>query len=457
MKAVTPALTLTLSLLVGGGCAVGPDYVTPELATPAAFSPIPGARALAVEHWAGLYQDPELDQLIDRARANNHSLAALYQRTLQARALIRREQSEKRLQATGSAAYRRSENPSQGGIPRDRNEHQAFLDLGWELDLFGRVARLIEAAEAEAEATGAAFEDLLLLTETEAAIAYFQIRALDREIDAIERSTQTRQEALKIVKQRFESGLVSDLDVAQAETLLAESEAEVSVLRRQREVLEHALAVLTGEPAPVFSIAPGPLNGFSVAPPHTLPSRLLQSRPDLQEAELRLQRANAEVGVASANFYPRISIGGTGGFAAVAADDWFRSNARFYSIGPEITLPIFQGGRLRAELSRTEAAYAETLENYRQAVLVAFAEVEDALSGWRHLAAQREARDRAAASASRAQKLSEQQYRNGSIDFITALDAERVALDAERRLAQVIGEEYVNSVRLIRAIGGRWE
>lgn len=453
-----PAIIPTLGiLLLLSGCTVGPNFAQPEIAAPTSYSQPTPEVEINVAHWTELYNEPQLSELVTQAREHNYSLSALYQRTLQSRALINRERAERRPQLNGNASYERSlDSEELGNSGDEESAYSAGLTLGWELDLFGRVARLVEAAEADNLAAEAAYEDLLLITETEVAINYFRLRAIEREIQALERSVETRREALNIVQQRFDSGAVSDLDVAQSETLLAESEAELSVLRRTRDLREHVLAVLTGQPAPDFSLAVAALQGAPVDAPVGLPAELLQRRPDLRQVEKTLIAANARIGVATGNFYPRITLGANGGFSALNANDWFQNSAGFYGFGPEVTLPLFQGGRLRADLSRSEYAYAEAVELYKQAVLEAFAEVEDALSGWRHLSVQRSARERAAKAASRAQQVSENQYRSGIIDFISALDAERTALDAERRLAQVIGNEYENSVLLIRSVGGSW-
>lgn len=456
MKVQTTISLIILSLFISG-CAVGPNYTNPDTAAPLAYTQPTPEVSIDVEHWASLYEDSQLDELIRQANEHNHNLGALYQRTLQSRSIIHREQSSRRPQFNADGSYTRAEDSEELGADGNAQDiYSAGLTLGWEIDLFGRVGRLVEAAEADARASEAAYQDLLLITETDVAINYFRLRALEREIEAVQRSVETRRESLDIVVKRFESGAVSDLDVAQSETLLAESEADLSALLRSRDAREHALAVLIGQPAPAFSLEIAALTGSPVDAPVGLPSSLLKRRPDLRQAEFALQAANARVGIATANFYPRITIGANAGYAALDAGDWFQNTANFYSFGPQIHLPIFQSGRLRAELSRSEAAYAESLELYRQAILEAFAEVEDALSGWRHLSIQRAARERAASASARAQSISDQQYRNGLIDFISALDSERVALDAERRLAQVIGDEYENSILLIRSVGGSW-
>lgn len=444
-------------LLTLSGCAIGPDYSKPDLLTPTAYiEPTPDSD-IEASHWSEVYEDEKLTELVQQAQAHNYSLQALYESTRQAQAVIRRSKADRNPQIDASSTYNRFEDSEQLDFSRPSNENfNATVTLGWELDLFGRVKRLVEAAKSDALAAQAAYEDLLLITETDVAINYFRLRALEREIDAVQRSVETRQESLEIVVARFESGTVSNLDVAQAETLLAESEADLVALKRRRDTRKHALAVLTGQPAPDFKLKTKALTGSPIDVPVGIPSELMQCRPDIRHAEFKLMAANARVGVASANFFPRITIGGDVGFAALDIEDWFKSNSGFYTLGPQISLPIFQGGRLRAELTRTEAAYAESLAIYQQVITEAFAEVEDALSGWRLLSTQRAARERAVSASQRAQQISNEQYSSGLIGFISALDSERTALETERRLAQVIGDEYENSVRLIRAIGGSW-
>ncbi|MDQ8207444.1 efflux transporter outer membrane subunit [Coraliomargarita sp. SDUM461003] len=455
---IQPLLTsMTVLSLVLSGCAVGPDFAQPEPATPQAYTQPTPSVEIDVKHWTELFADVQLTQLVSQARAHNHSLNALYQRTRQSRALIRQEQAGRRPQVDTDSTYARYKDSEALGNTGDAEDaYNASLTLGWELDLFGRVARLVEAAEADAAASEAAYQDLLLITETDVAINYFRLRAIEREVQSVQRSVETRRESLEIVKKRYENGAVSDLDVAQSETLLAQSEADLASLLRSRDTRKNALAVLMGQAAPDFSIQVTALTGKPVDAPAGLPSELLQRRPDIRLAEQNLRAANARIGVAKGNFFPRITLGASGGFAASAASDWFKAGSELYSFGPNINLPLFQGGRLRADLSRSEYAYAEAAANYEQTVVEAFAEVEDALSGWRHLSVQRAALERAAHASARAQTISDNQYRNGIVDFISSLDSERTALEAERSLAQIIGDEYENSIRLIRAIGGNW-
>ncbi len=444
--------------LILSGCMVGPEYVKPDVIAPAAYGQATPKSKIEATHWVDIYADEQLSELVAHAATNNYNLKALYERTRQARALIRRSRADRNPQIGASSSYNRFEDSEQLNFSRPSDEnYNAAITLGWEIDLFGRIARLVEAAEADANAAQSSYEDLLLITETDVAINYFRLRALEYEINAVKRSVETRQESLDIVMARFNSGTVSNLDVAQSETLLADSEADFAALKRERDLRKHALAALTGQPAPEFKLAIKTLPGSPDDVPVGIPSELLLRRPDIRQAEFELIAANARVGIASANFFPRITIGGDTGFAALDAGDWFKQSAGFYTVGPQISLPIFQGGRLRAELTRSEAAYAESLAIYQQTIIEAFAEVEDALSGWRFLSSQRAALERAVAASQQAQKISNEQYGSGLIDFISALDSERTALNAERRLARVVGDEYENSVRLIRAIGGSWQ
>ena len=457
MNILMPITGLAITLLVA--CNVSPEFLKPKVSHPGAFSQNDLYDGASVKHWAGVYKDSKLASLVNQARSNNHNLKALYQRTLQSRAITKREGASRLPQVGGDASYSRFDN-SDDVDTRARNSgslYRGALTVGWELDLFGRVANLVKSAEADTKAADAAYEDLLLITETEVALNYFRLRALEGEIQAVQRSVGTRREALDIVKKRFKGGAVSDLDVAQSETLYATSQAELARLKRSRDIRVHAIAVLTGQPASNFSLKVKPLYGSPTKVPAGLPSELLLRRPDIRQAEYQLRSAHAKIAVAKANFYPRITLGATAGTGTYHAGNVFKGSANFYDLGPSVKIPIFQGGRLRADLNRSESAYVEAVEVYKQSVIEAFAEVENALKSWRHLASQRAASQRAVSSAKRAQKISDEQYRSGIVDFIASLDSERVLLDSERALYQVIGEEYENSVLLIRSIGGNWK
>lgn len=453
------------TLLLTAGCTVGPDYQAPQFATPVGYSGLLDQEGEAIPmpeggQWWLAFENPTLDALIEGANQQNRSLRAAYNRWQRAETLIRREQAEGLPQLDAGASYTR-ERISQETLQLGGNTDQSIYNVGaaaaWEVDLFGRVRRLVEAAAADADAEREALVDLRLYIQTEVAITYFRIRAIEAELGYLNDSLVTRQKSLDVVVKRFEGGAVSELDVAQAESLLERTRADYASLKREQAVLINALAVLTGHAAPDFSVELTPLTGTPPRIPSGIPSELLLRRPDIRQSERLLASANARIGVATANFYPRITIAGDIGLSALDASRWFQSSAGFWAISPQVSVPLFEGGRLRANLDETKLAYAQSVEEYEQTVLAAFAEVQNALDSIRWLEQQRQAEQRSSDAALRAQRISGQQYDGGLIDFITALDSERTALENQRRLAIVIGGEYTNTVLLIRAIGGSWQ
>ncbi|WP_309385831.1 efflux transporter outer membrane subunit [Cerasicoccus frondis] len=461
----------TSLLLLGGalgifatGCTVGPDYQAPEFAAPAGYSGLQdqGGAPLAMPEagqWWLVFNDAALNELITQAAAENRSLRAAYNRWLRAETLIRREKAEGLPQVGAEASYTRerlSEETLLQGGDTTQNVYNVGAAASMELDLFGRVRRLVEAASADADAEREALADLQLYIETQVAITYFQICATEAELVYVEESLGTREKSLEVVTKRFEGGAVSDLDVAQAESLLAGTRADYARLKRQQAILINALSVLTGQPASEFEVSAKPLEGTPPDIPAGVPSELLLRRPDIRQSERLLQAANARIGVATANFYPRFVIAGDIGLSALDAAQWMKSSAGFWAISPQVSLPLFEGGRLRANLDESKLAYAQQVADYEETVLTAFAEVEDAVDSWRWLKQEREAEARSSDAAIRAQNISAQQYDGGLIDFITALDSERTALESQRRLAVAIGAEYENAVLLVRAIGGSW-
>lgn len=457
-------LPTSLVALLLAGCTVGPDHQSPQFAAPAGYSTLldQGRSPIAMPEsgrWWKVFEDPILDELIENADQQNRSLKAAFNRWQRAETLIRREQAEGLPQIGAEASYTR-EKLSKETLQLDGDSKQNVYNLGaaaaMEVDLFGRVRRLVEAAAADADAEREALADLRLFIQTEVAITYYQIRALEAELGYVEASLDTRKQSLDVVEKRFEGGAVSELDVAQAESLLATTQSDYARLKRQQAVLINALAVLTGQPAPSFTLEVNALEGAPPSIPAGIPSELLLRRPDIRQSERALAAANAQIGVATANFYPRVVIAGDVGLSALDAAQWFKSSAGFWAISPQVSIPLFEGGRLRANLDESQLAYAQAVEEYEQTVLSAFADVENALDSWHWLREERQSDSASADAATRAQQISSQQYDGGLIDFITALDSERTALENERRLAVTIGAEYVNAVRLVRAIGGSW-
>ena len=450
--------------------AVGPDYTRPTTTAPAAYRDAENSGAwktatpadtLPRGAWWRIFADPTLDELESRALAANQDIRAAAARVEQARAAagLARSAYFPSIAFDPSVTRERTSGTTDNIQPHQQSTtYRGALDSAWELDLFGRVRRLNESARADAAATAATFEAVRLALTADVATNYFSLRALDAEIALVTNGVGLRRRALDLVLSRQRSGSATDFDVARSETELAATEAEAIALANRRSALQNALAVLVGEPASSFEFST--LEASGSAPPSIpsgLPSDLLERRPDIAAAERTLVAANARIGVAKAAFFPAISLTGSGGYASADVDNLFKSESRLWSIGPSVYLPIFQGGRNRANLARSRAAFEESLADYRQQVLVAFREVQDALTGSRLLADQASAQARAVASARRGAQLSQTRYDSGFVNYLEVIDAQRTALDVERADARLAGQRWVTHIALIKALGGGWQ
>jgi multidrug efflux system outer membrane protein len=337
------------------------------------------------------------------------------------------------------------------------NDIRVPLNATWEIDLWGRVHRSVESAEREAEAQVASFESLRLVLHADVAGAFFTLRALDREHDTLVRTVGLRREELDLLRARLSAGTATDLDVARAEAQLASAESELAGVARSRSEVQSGLAVLLGEPASSFEIPPIAA-GHAEPPvvPAGLPGELLERRPDVAGAERELAALNARIGVAKAAFYPSVRLTGYAGFESKEVEHLFDVESSIWNIGPSISLPIFQGGRNQANLRRSKEAYEQGVAAYRQSVLVAFKEVQDALTATRLLADQSAAVDRTMQASRRASDLARKRFEAGYVGYIDVIDSQRTELLAERGAAQVEGLRFVNAVQLIKALGGGW-
>jgi multidrug efflux system outer membrane protein len=467
---------LGLTLAAGGlatnlfaGPAVGPDYKRPVTPTSPNFAnaelgtwkeAVP-ADAIARGNWWSIYNDPVLDGLELQAAGNNQDLKAAVARVTQARALARNARAEffPSLTLDPSAARGRTSGNTLNPVPNQLgNDFRVPLDLTYELDLWGRVRRSFEGANADAQARLAAFENTLLVLKADVAQNYFALRTLDTERAILRNTLGLRRDALDLVNARFKGGAASELDVSRGETELNSTEAELLAVDRRRAEVEHALAVLVGKPAGEFTVTELPLDANTLPPviPVGLPSDLLERRPDIAEAERLLAAANARIGVAKGAFFPVVRLTGAAGFESLDVDTLFNWESRVWSIGPSITLPLFQGGRNRANLKRSQAVFEENVANYRQRILAAFKEVQDALTGARLLSQQADAQERSRTSARKTADISSTRYRAGLVSYLEVVESERTALNAERESARLTGQRLVTSVQLIKALGGGW-
>ena len=467
---VTVALLLGLSTTRAGILTVGPDYHTPTNAIPAAYK---DARVgnwkegqpldnIAKGNWWEIFGDPGLNALEGEALQSNQQLQAAVARVDQSRAVARVARGALLPSVSFDPSYTRqryspNQTPSFGNMTA--NTFGTPLDLSYEIDLWGRVRRGFESSRADAQAQLATYYNVLLTLESDVAQNYFALRSLDAEIATVAATVDLRHEQVKLVRSRFDGGIGSDLEVAQAETELATTEADQAALAQQRDQLENAIAILVGENPASYKLSALTAPNWNPAPPEIpagLPSDLLERRPDVAAAERQLASANAKIGVAKAAFFPVLSLTGSGGYLSGDVDSLFNWSSHTWSLGPSLSLPLFAGGRNRANYQRAQSALAETASLYRQQVLVAFGEVENSLSDIRHLADQSAAQARAVANARRAAELATERYRAGIVSYIEVVDANREALTNERANAQLAGRRLVASVQLVKALGGGW-
>jgi multidrug efflux system outer membrane protein len=476
-RAATGTAILLLALTVvpvnAGPLTIGPDYHRPTNSVPDAYksSELGSWKVgnpldqVPKGTWWEVFGDTNLNQLEAQALETNQELKGAVARVDQARATARVARSEffPYISADPSLVRQRyspNQDPSFGAITA--NTFSMPLDLSYEIDLWGRVRRSFESARAEAVASLASFQNIMLTLESDVAQNYFLLRALDAEISAVSATVVLRKEQVQLVRSRFEGGIGNELDIARAETELATTEAEASSLARRRSELENALAILVGINPTVFRIAAleGESSNWDPKPPAIpagLPSDLLQRRPDVAEAERQLAAANARIGVAKAAFFPVLRLTGSGGYVSGDFDSLFNWESRVWSIGPSLSLPIFAGGRNRANYKHSQAAYQESIAKYRQQILVAFGEVENSLSGIHFLAEQAAAQTRALTSAKRATELATQRYRSGLVSYLEVVDSSREELQNQRLSAVLTGLRLVSTVQLVKSLGGGWD
>jgi multidrug efflux system outer membrane protein len=473
MKSTFFTLAGALGLLAG--CSVGPDYHRPSAIQsqplPATFSTNstdwkiaqPSAH-LPRGQWWKIFDDAELSRLEELAATNNQDLAAAAARFEQARGLVgvARADFYPKISAQPSFTRQRSsinlpENGKPAGTAYTYNTFLAPLELGWELDLWGRVRRQTQGAQARFVAAGDDLESARLSLQADVGSDYFMLRSLETERALVADTITAYRRSLELTQNRRQGGIVSDLDVSQAETQLRTTEAELPALEIQRETLLHALATLCGRAPTGFDLAKKTLdtNSLSILPAY-LPSELLERRPDIAASERRMMAANADVGVAKSAFYPRVFLNGMAGFDSLNASSFFDWPSRLWAIGPSLDLPLFTGGHNRAQLAAAESAYDENVANYREQVLTAFQEVENFLTQQRLLTEQLGAQSAAYAAAQHTLDIANNRYKAGLITYLEVATAQSAALDLERTLVQLRGQTLITEVGLIKALGGGW-
>ena len=408
------------ALAIIAGCSVGPDYHRPSALK---SEPVPDAFTTQTTNnnfgewktaepsahlprgaWWQIFDDTELDRLETVAASGNQNLAAAAARLEESRAQLGISKADFYPQISSDPELTRQRTSANAPlIPKGtKNSNRAHtytsfvapIDLNWELDLWGRVRRQVQSARADFVASADDLESARLALQAEVALDYFTLRELDAERRVVADSIETFRRSLELTQNRRKGGIVSDLDVSQAETQLRSTEAELPAIELQRARVLHALAAVCGQSPITFQLAAGSLTNAIPSVPASMPSELLERRPDIASAERRMASANAQIGVAVSAFYPRVFLTGAAGYQSIGADTLFDWPSRVWSFGPSVSFPIFTGGRNRSQLAGARASFDETVANYRQTVLTAFQEVEDQLAAQQLLATQLEAAGR---------------------------------------------------------------
>jgi NodT family efflux transporter outer membrane factor (OMF) lipoprotein len=449
------------------GCAVGPDYRKPETPAPESYKENVEWKVAQPQEtvvrgaWWKIFKDPHLDALEEQVNISNQNVAAAEAQYRQALAVVRAGRAGYFPTVTaGAQATRSLRSSNANSVAVVTSEANDFLVTGtasWEPDVWGKVRRTVEANQAGAQASAADLESIRLSTQALLAQNYFQLCTLDELKALLDATAAAYEKTLQLTKNRYTYGVASRAEVLQAETQLKSTQAQAIDLGVQRAQLEHAIAVLIGKPASVFSIPATPLKASPPAIPVGIPSELLERRPDIAAAERRVASANAQIGVAEAAYYPSILLGATGGFESSDLGNWLSWPSRLWSIGLSLSQTVFDAGLRSAQTDQARAAYDTTVASYRQSVLTGFQEVEDNLAALRILEQESRVQGEAVGSARRSVELSMNQYKAGTISYLDVVVVQAILLSNERTAVDIEGRRMVASVLLIKAIGGGWD
>jgi NodT family efflux transporter outer membrane factor (OMF) lipoprotein len=454
-------------VLLLSACAVGPDYQRPDVSTPAAFKEAPKAAAgwfpaapadaLDRGDWWTLFGDTELNALAQQIQVSNQNVAAAVASYAQARALV----SQQRAALFPSLALDGSARRSGGSASSTSgNSFQLGVGASWVPDLWGRLSRTVESAQANAQASEADLAAARLSAQAELATNYFSLRDADTELGLLAMSIEGFERSLTITKNRYDAGIAAKTDVLQAQTQLANARADRVNLQGQREQLEHAIAVLIGKAPAEFSLAsiavPSQTLPVPPAVPLVVPSELLQRRPDIAAAERAVAAANAQIGIQRSAYFPSLSLSASYGTAGSRIADLFSASNSLWSLGLSVAQTIFDAGATRAAVAGAEAGRDVAIARYRQTVLAAFQAVEDQLSVSRALAEQAELRKAASEAADQTEQQLLNRYKQGQVSYTDVVTAQASALSARRTLAQLAANRQAAAVALIQALGGGW-
>ena len=458
MKPIVKLSVFALASVVLSGCVLGPDYQRPDSSVPLEFRHTPGwkvaqpAELSSAVAWWSLYQDATLADLLKQLEASNQNLRAAEAAWREARALVGGSRSALYPQATGQVGTSRTGNDQ--GVNKS---NEVALGLSWQLDMWGQVRRQVEASEASAQASAAEWAGVRLSQQAELVQNYLQLRVTDEHMRLLDATVKAYQRSLQLTENRYKAGVVTRADVSQALTQLKNTQAQRLDLDWQRARYEHAIAVLIGSTPNAVQVASVETLPRLPALPIAVPSALLERRPDIAAAERQVMAANAQIGVAQTAYFPDLTLSASGGYRGSNLADWISMPNRFWSIGPQFAMTLFDAGLRRSKVEQAEARYDQQVARYRQTTLQAIGEVEDALVQLNVLAEEIQVQREALAASQDTLRLTENQYQAGMVDYLAVTNAQTIALNSQRTLLNLLGTQLTASVQLISALGGGWQ
>ncbi len=458
--------TLVGAVALLAACTVGPNYVRPAAPTPPAYKEAEGWKVARPQDnvlrgpWWTAFNDPVLNGLEERVEVSNQNVAAAQAQFRQARALVLAARAGYFPTVTAGASATRARRSSSAAGPAAIGGTASDLllsgDVSWEIDLWGRVRRAVEAGRAGAQASAADLASVRLSIQAELAQDYFQARAFDAQKKLLDETAAAYAKSLELTNNRYAGGVASKADVLQAETQLKTTRAQAIDVGVQRAQLEHAIAALAGTPASSFTLAEAPLDGVPPMIPAGLPAELLERRPDIAAAERRVAEANAQIGVAEAAFFPNVTLSASAGFEAATLAKWVSWPSRFWAVGAAISEAVFEGGLRRAQTEEARAAYDASVAAYRETVIGAFQQVEDELAALRILEAEAATQDEAVTAARQSLDVVLNQYKAGTVSYLNVVVAQATLLANERTARDILGRRMTAAVLLVKSLGGGW-
>lgn len=456
-----------------GGCDRGLRYQRAKVETPPAYKELEGWKTAQPQDdalrgkWWEMFNEPQLNALEERVNVSNQNIASAAASFLAARALVKEARSQLFPTVTTNPAItvqRPSASTGSGSGTGSKSSSTATFtdytlpfDATWQPDLFGRIRNTVKSAAYGAQASAADVENTRLTVEAEVAADYFQLRGQDALKELLDSTVVAYQQSLDLTRALYETGIDSEEAVAQAETQLQATKAQDAALGIQRAQFEHAIAMLTGQPASTFSIPIEPLKSNPPALPLGVPSQLLERRPDLAAAERLMAQANAQIGIARAAYFPTVTLSAAAGFQSTSIATWFTWPSRFFSLGPAAAETLFDAGLRRATVMQFRAQYDGTVANYRQAVLTAFQQVEDNLASLRVLSVEIQHQDAAVKSAERNLVLATDRYKLGIDPYLNVITAQTSLLSNQEAAVNIRIQQMTASTGLIEALGGGWD